>query len=1058
MTHLSFAQQRLWFLHRMEGPSATYNMPLGLRLTGSLDVAALRQALADLAGRHECLRTVFPEVDGRPVQRVLHPDQARPSLTVVRAAGPALPDMIEDAAGHAFNLTDDPPWRAWLWVIAPDEHVLLVVLHHIAGDSWSMGPLGRDLSRAYAARLAGREPDWDPLPVQYADYAVWQRELLGSPDDPGSLLRTQLDFWTSELAGLPDQLELPADRPRPPAASHRGALAPVSISSEVHAGLLAIGRECQATMFMVMQAGFVALLSRLGAGPDIPIGSVVTGRDDEALEDLVGFFINTLVLRTDTSGNPTFRELVARVRETDLAAYAHQDLPFDRLVEALNPTRSPGRHPLFQVILAFDDTGEIPLQMPGLSVRPEPVGQRQAKFDLTLFVAERYREGRPDGIEGRVEYSTELFDPLTISTLVERLVRLLTAVAADPALRPARADIFAAGERDRILASSGTTNSPGVPGGSLAALFEARVRVRPGAAAVAAGTESLTYAQVNARANQLAHRLLGLGLAAEQAVGVLLERSAQVPVSTLAVIKAGGAYVPMPAGFPAGRLALMMAQTGAAVLLADKSTRDHDLVAMQHARGIPVVIVDDDAALAGLPDTNPAIPAHPGQLAYVIYTSGSTGAPKGVAITHGSVAALAADHRWHDGSQERVLMHSAYAFDASTYEIWVPLLSGGQIIVAPPGPLDSRALGHVLRTGRVTSALFTPPVLNLMAEERPADLAAMRLLWVAGDVVAPEAVRRVLEHCPQIQMAIAYGLTETTVMSTWHRIDRHGPAGPVIPIGTAMDSSQVYVLDDGLQLVPDGVIGELYIGGTAVARGYVGRPGLTAARFAADPFGLPGSRMYRTGDLGRRAAGGALEFGGRADEQVKIRGFRVEPGEIESALATDPSVSQATVVIREDRPGDQRLVAYVVAAGDHQVDAAQLRAALARTLPDYMIPAAIVTLGRLPLTPNGKIDRHNLPAPGVMGVAGSRLARTPEEETLCDLFAEVLGVATIGIDASFFDLGGHSLLVTRLINRVRTVLGVELEISALFDAPTVAGLAATLASARPARPLLLPRT
>ncbi|MGE7433937.1 amino acid adenylation domain-containing protein, partial [Kitasatospora sp. NPDC001175] len=1023
---LSFAQRRLWFLHRMDGPSATYNMPLALRLDGRLDQPALRAAFADVVARHESLRTVLREADGAPYQVVLSADEApSPALKVIGLDEGRLAERLAEAARRGFDLAAEPPIRAELFALAPDRHVLLVVVHHIAGDGWSMGPLSRDLAAAYAARCRGEEPQWSPLPVQYADYTLWQRDLLGDTADQNSLFYRQLSYWEMELAGLPELVQVPADRPRPAEASQRGGRLEVHMDAELHQALRDLAAAHGASMFMVLQAGLAALLTRLGAGTDIPIGSPIAGRTDQALDELVGFFVNTLVLRTDTSGDPDFAELLGRVRQKALTAYDHQDVPFEYLVEVVNPARSLAHHPLFQVMLALQNAPLGEFTLPGLETGYLPAPTGTARVDLTFSLAEQFRpDGGLDGVVGAVEFATDLFDPDTVELLFARWVRLLRAAAADPHRAIGRIDILSGEERHRLLGEFNDTAAE-LPEAALPELFALQVRATPDAVAVVTDGTELTYRELDLRANRLARALIRQGVGPETPVAVLLDRSAELVVAILAIIKAGGAYVPLDSRFPSSRIDLILRETGAALVLTE------DVLTA-------LIQTEPDSS-----DTE--VSCNPEQLAYVMYTSGSTGRPKGVGVTHRDVAALALAPCWSGGAHDRVLLHSPIAFDAATYELWAPLLGGGRVVVAPPGRLDVDQLHRTVTEHRVTGLWLTAGLFRLVAEERPTLLAGVHEVWTGGDVVSPAAVARVLAACPDIAVVNGYGPTETTTFAAHHRVRALPAHAATVPIGRPMANMRAYVLDAGLRPVPTGVAGELYLAGAGTARGYLDRPGLTAGRFTADPYGPAGERMYRTGDLARWLADGTLEFAGRADDQVKLRGFRIEPGEIEAVLAGLPGIAQAAVVAREDQPGDQRLVAYLVPAPEDAPEVGELSERLRRELPEYMVPSAFVTLDVLPLTANGKVDRAALPAPEYGATSTGRGPRTPQEQLLCALFAEILGREQVHIDDSFFDLGGHSLLAARLVSRVRETLGVQVGLRTLFEAPTVAGLTNRLA-------------
>ncbi|MCD0449115.1 amino acid adenylation domain-containing protein [Actinocorallia sp. API 0066] len=1036
---LSFAQQRLWVIEQLEGPSALYNFPLVVRLRGALDVSAFHDALTHVMDRHEALRTLIRDREGRPYQDVLPAGQARPVLDVVEATEAGLDAVLAAALGRPFALAEEPPLRATVVRLGPDDHVVALLLHHITTDEWSDGPFLRDLSVAYAAVLEGRAPEWAPLPVQYVDYTLWQRELLGDRTDPESVAARQLAYWRRTLAGAPEQLELPTDRSHPARPSAAGGELLVELPAAD--GLRRIAQRTGASMFMVCHAAVAALLHRLGAGDDLPLGVPVAGRADGALEELVGFFVNTLVLRADVSGNPAFTDLVGRVRADALAAFSHQDVPFEAVVEEVNPVRSPDRNPLFQVMVGYRNRGADDFGLAGLDVVPQPVEARTAKFDLVLSFVEDTSAGRLGCV---IEYRSDLFDRASVATLGRRLATLVDAVAAEPERPVGGIDVLTDAERALVLDGFNRT-ARDVEEDTMIGLFRRRRAERPDAVAIVDGSRTVTYAELDALSDRMARLLARRGVRTESVVGVAVPRSAEMVAAMLGAGKLGAAFLPLDLAHPADRLAYMLADSQAAVVVATQQVAGK----IPEAHGVTALLLDDpDVAVefAGIEPGGQFPPVALDHAAYVIYTSGSTGRPKGVAVPHkgiGSLVATAVD-RMGLKPDSRVLQFASIGFDVTIFELSMALCYGGRLVLIPdearmPGP----ELTDFLAAQEITHAILPP---SLVAALPPGcDLPEGATVLVGTETVPPDVIER---WAGRLNLLAAYGLTEATVNSTlW-------PSEPgwtgAVPIGVPDPNTRVYVLDARLRPVPPGVVGELYVSGRGLARGYLGRPGLSAERFVACPFGPPGARMYRTGDRARWRADGNLDFLGRADDQVKIRGFRIEPGEIAGALTRHPAVSQAAVLA--DRSGrEARLVGYAVCPPDEAERApepAELRAHVAALLPDYMVPAAVVVLdGPLPLTPNGKLDRRALPAPDWSALTGADRPATALQRTLAELFAELLDLPGVGAHDNFFQLGGHSMSAMRLLGRIRGRLDADLALRDIFDAPTVAELADRLGDA-----------
>ncbi|WP_460655941.1 non-ribosomal peptide synthase/polyketide synthase [Kribbella endophytica] len=1020
---LSFAQQRMWVLNQVS-TGAAYNIPLTWRLRGSLDVDALRSALGDLVGRHEALRTTFPLADGQPYQLVV---DAAPELTVHEVDPSGLDRAVEAAAAYEFSLETDTPVRGSLFRVSEDEHVLLVLIHHIAADEWSDLPLIRDLTTAYEARVAGVAPDWAPLPLQYADYTLWQRQLDHE---------AQLDHWRRTLSGLPEELSLPTDRSRPLDPDGLGGEVRFAVDEELSSRLRDLAQEHGASMFMLVHAAVAALLHRLGAGPDLPIGTPIAGRPDDRLAELVGLFLNTVVLRTDLSGDPTFAELLGRVRDTDLAAYENADVPFDQVVEAINPARSLARHPLFQVMVMYlhgagADRG---LALPGLEIDAVQVDDPTAKFDLSFDFAEVEA-----GTEATIRYSRELYDERTVQGFADRLVAILRAMADDPSVRVGSVDVLSAGERELVLNTWNATEVP-VAETTLIAEFEARVAEVPAAVAVWTEQGQATYAELDAEAVRVAKLLRDHGVGPGSVVGVAVPRSVAMVATVLGALKAGAAYLPLDLTHPSDRLAYMLMDSGAQIVVGTESI----VAELPEIGSGRLVLLDAPETAARLASYDVDWTSGPDlgleQAAYVIYTSGSTGRPKGVVVPHEGIGSLVATAVETMGLRPdgRVLQFAAVGFDVAVFELAMALCTGARLVIAPEEVrVADKVLSDFVADTGITHAILPPSLLSALPPE--CDLPEGMTVLVGTEIVPPDLVAR---WADTLRMFVAYGLTEATVNSTlWRtRSDWTG----ALPIGGPDPNTKTYVLDANLRPVAPGVVGELYVAGRGLARGYLGRPALTAERFVACPFDA--GRMYRTGDLARWRSDGSLDFLGRGDDQVKVRGFRIELGEIEAVLAAHPAVRQVAVTVHRTS-GVTRLAAYAN-LDDPTVEAAELRAHLAASLPEYMVPAAMTVLSSsLPLTPNGKLDRAALPAPDFGAASTGTAPTTAVERVLCSAYAEVLALPAVGIEDDFFALGGDSILAIKLVSRARAA-GLQVTPREVFRHRTVAALAAVASESR----------
>ncbi|NLE82543.1 MAG: amino acid adenylation domain-containing protein [Rhodococcus sp.] len=1050
---LSLSQQRLWFLNRLDPTSGADNIPVAIRLSGDLDVSALTHALHDVVVRHESLRTVYPDGASGPHQLVLPAEQALPDLPIRSCGEEDLVGALFDIAAPGFDLATETPVRAALLRLSASEHVLVVVVHHVSADGWSMTALARDLMLAYGARGAGTDPAFTPLPVQYADFTLWQRARLGDEKADVSPARTGVDYWRTTLSGLPEQIELPYDRPRPPVASYQGATVKFAIGAETHAQLVTLARQNDCTQFMVMHAALTVLLSRLGAGDDIAVGTPVAGRGAAELDDVVGMFVGTLVLRGEVHSSDTFSELLRRSRDVALGAFAHPDVPFERLVEVLNPTRSTARHPLFQVMLAFQNLAPSALELPGLTVQTEEIDTGRSKFDLQLTMVEHTTaDGTAGGLDAQFTYATDLFDRSTVQAMAERLCHILDAVLADPTVAVGDIELLSEPERNQILRQWNSTDVEVAPA-TMVDLFDAQVARTPDAIALigdpeGAAADTLTYAEFDSRANRLARHLIASGVGPESRVALAIARSVDLLVGMYAVVKAGGAYVPIDTEHPADRIRYVLEASDPVCVL----TTTGDTVALPAEATVFAIDALDVSGLSPAPvtDKDRLAPLRPDNSAYLIFTSGSTGRPKGVEVSHRAAVNLL---QWMQidlplTATDRVILKAPVTFDVSVWECFGILGVGGSLIVIQPdGHRDPAYLHRVLTEQRVTIAEFVPSMLDVFLSTPELALPdTLQMIYVGGEAVSRSTANRVLEL--GMRLGNFYGPTEAAVTTTYHEV-LAGETEANVPIGRPVWNTQAFVLDDRLQPVPVGVPGELYLAGEQLARGYAGRPDLSATRFVADPFGNPDGRMYRTGDLVRLLPDGNIDFLGRTDFQVKLRGLRIELGEIEAVLLARDDIDQAVVLVREDVPGQAQLVAYLTGHRDPvtgiltEPDLDDVRADLGTHLPAYMVPAAMLVLPQLPINSTGKLDRPALPVPEVVAAA-YRPARTPVEEAVVEVLSDLLGSERIGLDDDFFALGGNSLIATRVAARLGSSLGVTMPLRLLFEAPKVADLAARI--------------
>jgi amino acid adenylation domain-containing protein len=1043
---LSFAQQRLWFLEQLE-PDGPYKVPAAFRIRGCLQVAALERSVNEIISRHEVLRTTFAEIEGRPVQIVA----PRLTLSIPVEDLSRLPEVerterVKRTAARLreqpFDFARGPLVGAALVRVAEEEYHFWFLMHHIVSDGWSIGVILKELSAAYEAFAERRQPDLPKLSIQYADFAVWQRGRLQGETPQGETLARQMKYWKERLAKAPT-LELPTDRPRPPVQSYCGASLTHLIDLRMTGRLKALARRESVTPYMFLLAVFKTLLGRYTRQDDIVIGTPVANRNRTELEPLVGFFVNTLVLRTDLSGDPTFRELLGRVREVTLGAFAHQDVPFEMLVEELQPERDTSRTPLFQVMFSLQNTPLPPLRMGDLEISLLDDETEVSPFDLSFDVTER-----ADGLLCTLEYNTDLFGGATIRRMLKHFAVLLDAAVTDPSASLHALPLLTDEERHQLLFQWNETRRDFPHNRCVHELFEEQAAQAPEAVAVVCGGERLTYAELNARSNRLARHLRACGVRAEVRVGILLERSIEMAVALLAILKTGGGYVAFDPSYPAERLRYMLEDSGVTLLLTQQNVMPNDFQVR------PIFLDAEREPVAERDTQNVQSGADPSNIVYLVYTSGSTGRPKGIVIEHRSLVNAAYgfinNHRMTE--RDRLLQFASLSFDVAAEEFFSAWLSGGCIIMRPEAVMSYAEFVSLLQREEVTivnlPASFWLEWLLAMNDQGLEIPSRLRRVIVGNEKTLEETLAKWQRTVgQQVEWCNAYGPSETTIT-----VSNYEPATTssareeksVVPIGRPSLNAELYVLDPTLQLVPTGVGGELYIGGAGLARGYHNQPAQTAERFIPHPYSQnAGERLYRTGDLTRYRADGNIEFLGRVDEQVKIRGFRIEVGEVEAVLAQHAGVRESVVVAREDDRGNTRLVAYVVATnGNLQI--AELRNYLRQRLSEYMVPSAIVRLEVFPLTPNGKLDRKALPAPDGAGyeAEGPYVApRSELERLIAGVWKETLGVERVGVRDNFFNLGGHSLLLIRVNNRLREALRIELPVVELFKYPTVSTLA-----------------
>ncbi|NMG11917.1 non-ribosomal peptide synthetase [Brasilonema sp. UFV-L1] len=1071
----SFAQQRLWFLDQLIPGNAIYNVPTVIRLTGSLNLAALEQTFNEIVRRHEALRTTFTVLEGQPVQ-VIAPSLTIPLSVLDLRQLPAneretqAKRVVTAEIEHPFDLSSGPLLRVMLLVLWETEHILLLNMHHIICDDWSIGVLIRELGTLYTAFVqkqaisskdatrreclsAGLTPLLE-LPLQYADFAEWQREWL-----QGEVLQTQLAYWRQQLNGI-SMLHLPTDKPRPAIQNYQGATQFLELPKNLSNALQALSQQEGVTLFMTLLAAFGTLLYHYTHQEDIAVGSPIANRNHSEIEGLIGFFVNSLVLRTNLSGNPTFRELLGRIREVTLGAYSHQDLPFEKLVEELHPERNLSHHPLFQVVFGFENAPMSALELPGLVPSFVNIDFKTTRFDLELHLWKSSEDFRSlwganwehsEGIRGVMVYNTDLFEKATMTRMLGHFKTLLSGIVANPEQRIGNLQLLSEAEAHQLLIEWNDTQADYPQDKCIHQLFENQVKQHPDSVAIIFENEQLTYLELNIRSNQLAHHLQKLGVGSDVLVGICIPQSVEMIVGLLGILKAGGAYVPLDPSYPQERLKFMLEDAQVTVLLTQEKLLKHF-----EDFSNPIISLDKDwESITKESEENPKSSVKSNNLAYVIYTSGSTGKPKGVAVAHKAVNRLVCNTNYVKlEPTDKIAQASNTSFDAATFEIWGALLNGAQLVgISKDVTLSPHELTLQIQQKGISILFLTTALFQQIARDVPQAFAPLRYLLFGGETVDTRWVKKVLKNGSPKRLIHVYGPTESTTFSSYYCVQELSESATSIPIGRPITNTQIYLLDTHLQPVPIGVVGELYIGGDGLAREYLNRPELTAERFITVPETgfLPKARLYKTGDLARYLPDGNIEFLGRIDNQVKIRGFRIELGEIEAVLSQHSAVEETVVIVTEEIPGDQLLVAYIVPSPEcrvlsgtsHSALINELRQFLKQKLPEYMVPRAYVILESFALTPNGKVDRCALRVPDslIFDKQDYVAPQTRLEELLVEIWAKVLGKEQVGIHDNFFELGGHSLLATQLTSRIRDTLQIDVTVRNLFEAPTVAQLA-----------------